>query len=141
LTTQAINKVIPEDELGADQQRILGVFGYPDVFTVIFDEGNNNARIDSWSYKDIEACFIFEDGVYSDYVDYIIEEPGATKYKVKPQQFFYPMKPSDVELLIGEKGIESMDDIAGLKVIIFGNGELICIFNPDDILIIANKTL
>ncbi|MBM3709223.1 MAG: hypothetical protein FJW61_02215 [Actinobacteria bacterium] len=127
--------------LSGDQQRIAGMFGYPDSFIVMFDEGNNNKRIDCWSYIDLEASFIFEDGAYAEYSDYILEKPIAQKYDLAPQQFYYPMSASEVKYLTGEEGIETTDAITGLKQLVFGSGEIICIFNPDDILIIANKNI
>jgi len=131
----------PLYSLSSDQERLIGMFGYPDSFTVLFDEGNSNKRIDCWSYADIEACYIFEDGTYSSVSDYIVLEPVKPLYEVKPQQFFYPMSLAEVKGIAGESGTEKIDDITDLKQLIYGQGELICVFNSEDILIIVNKNI
>jgi len=38
---------LKKEELGPDQERLISMFGYPDQFIIIFDEGNNNKRIDT----------------------------------------------------------------------------------------------
>jgi len=130
-----------EEKLGTDQERLLNMFGYPDTFIVLFDEGNNNKRFDSWAYLDIEACFLFEDGIYSKFSEYVPQASADGNYSLKPQQFYYGMSPSDVNTLMDESGIESIEELTDLKILTFGNGELICVFNPDDTLIIANKNI
>jgi len=130
---------LSKEELSADQIRVISFFGHPDQFTIIFDEGNNNERIDTWIYSDMNAFYVFEDGVYNDSDEYFGEEFQQSRYGLLPQDFTYGMTPLEVEKLIGQKGSESFDEYTGLDALIFGEGEVICIFNPDNQLIIASK--
>ena len=116
---------LPKEELSADQIRVISFFGHPDQFTIIFDEGN--------------AFYTFEDGAYNDSEEYFGEEFQQSRYELLPQDFTYGMTPLEVETLIGQKGSESFDEYTGLDALIFGEGEVICIFNPDNQLIIASK--
>ena len=130
---------LPKEELSADQIRVISFFGHPDQFTIIFDEGNNNERIDTWIYSDMNAFFMFEDGTYNDSEEYFGKETQQSRYELLPQDFTYGMTPLEVETLIGQKGSESFEEDTGLAVLTFGEGEVICIFNPDNQLIIASK--
>ena len=131
--------ILSKEKLSTDQKRVISLFGYPDQFTIIFDEGNNNNRIDSWIYCDMNALFMFEDGAYSDSEEYFAKESQQSSYKLLPQDFTYGMTPFEVETLIGQKGTENFEEITGLNVLSFGEGEIICIFNPDSKLIVASK--
>lgn len=124
-----------------DQKKILSTFGYPDQFMVLFDEGDGNKRIDSWMYADMEACFLFEDGVYVDSSDYMVDDAGTGKYDIRPCDFVYGMAPSEVEEVLEEEGRESLEQSTGLKLLIFGDGEVICIFNDMDRLIGISKNI
>lgn len=126
---------LKKEELGIDQRRLISMFGYPDQFIIIFDEGNNNLRIDTWMYEDMEACFIFEDGKYNDVEEFIIDDTENDSYNVVPDDFTYNMAPGQVEKLVGEQGVENVDELTGLNVLTFGEGIIICVFNPDDGLI------
>lgn len=129
-----ISLELKKEELGPDQKRLTSMFGYPDQFIIIFDEGNNT-RIDSWMYEDMEACFIFEDGKYSNVEEFIIDDTENDSYNIAPEDFTYAMTPEQVEKLISEKGTENIDESTGLKVLTFGDGIMICVFNPDNCLI------
>ncbi len=126
---------LKKEELGPDQKRLISMFGYPDQFIIIFDEGNSNLRIDTWMYEDMEACFIFEDGKYSDVGEFIIDDTENDSYNIAPEDFTYAMTPEQVEKLIGEKGAENIDESTDLNVLTFGDGIIICVFNPDNCLI------
>ncbi len=127
------------EETIEDYKRIILLFGYPDQFTIIFDESNNNKRIDTWIYFDMDVLFILEDGIYVDSEQYYGGKDQEPEYELVPQDFIYGMTPIEVETVIGDKGTKSIDESTGLDVLTFGGGELICIFNPDNELIIASK--
>lgn len=133
------SEVPGKEELGEDQKRIISLFGYPEQFTVIFDESNNNKRIETWIYPEMDALFIFENGTYNDVEEYYGETTQKSAYKLLPEDFTYGMTPPEVEMLIGEKGTGSTDEDTGLDILTFGEGQVICIFNPDSKLIIALK--
>jgi len=122
-----------------DQERIILLFGYPDQFTIIFDESNNNKRIDTWIYFGMDALLIFENGIYVDSEQYYGESIQESGYELLPQDFIYGMTPAEVKMLIGEEGSDSIEENTGLEVLTFGEGQIICIFNPDSKLIIASK--
>ncbi len=133
-----INALMTE-ELSKDQDRVLSLFGSPDQFTVLFDESNNNKRTEMWTFIDMEAVFIFVDGIYNDTEHYFGKASKKTAYTLSPQDFVYGMSKVEVETLIGQKGTESIEENTGLNILIFGQGEIICIFNPENRLIIASK--
>ncbi len=130
---------LPKEELSSDQDRVISLFGYPDQFTIIFDEGSNNKRIDMWIYFDMEALFIFENGTYDNSEQYYGEKSQESEYEVLPQDFIYGMTPVEVKTLIGEKGTESFEEDTGFGVLTFGGGEIICIFSPDSGLLLASR--
>jgi len=131
--------ILSKEELSADQTRVISLFGYPDQFMIIFDESYENKRIDTWIYFDMEALFIFENGTYDSSEQYYGGKSQESEYEVLPQDFMYAMTPLEVETLIGYDGTESIDESTGLNILTFGGGEIICIFNPDNELIIASK--
>lgn len=131
--------ILTKEKLSADQDRVISLFGRPDQFTVIFDEGSNNKRIETWIYPEMNALFIFENGTYNDTEEYYGETAQESVYKLLPEDFIYGMTPPEVEMLIGEKGTGSTDENTGLDILTFGGGQVICIFNPDSKLIIALK--
>jgi len=134
---QEAKEEIPAEpyQLSADQKRVLGMLGYPDQFIIIFDEGNHNKRIDNWMYESLEVCFIFQNGICSNSSQFMVGELTESNYHLKPQDFNYMMKPSEIETLVGSQGSESIEELTGLKVLTFGQGELICIFNEQEGLI------
>ncbi len=130
---------LKKEELGSDQKRLVSLFGHPDKFTVIFDESNNNKRIDIWIYSDMDALFLFENGTYNDTEQYYGKGCQESEYELLPQDFIYGMTLLEVEKLIGQEGVESFEENTGLNILTFGEAEVICIFNPDNKLIIASK--
>jgi hypothetical protein len=122
-----------------DQKKVLSVFGYPEQFLILFDEGANNVRIDSWMYADMEVCFLFEDGTFIDSSEYAVFGTGEGNFLLKPNDFEYGMTPSEIEEVLGEQGEESLEEATGLKLLVFGNGEVICVFNDTDRLISISK--
>lgn len=144
-TEEAIEEVdeqiveLPKEELSSDQIRVISLFGHPDIFTVTFDEAYDNKRMDIWIYFDMEALFVFENGTYNNSEQYYGEKSQESEYEVLPQDFIYGMTPIEVETLIGEKGTESFEEDTGFCVLTFGGGEIICIFSPDNGLLIASR--
>lgn len=128
-------------ELGPDQERVIKLFGYPDQFLIMFDEGNNNNRIDAWTYSEMETIFIFENGTYDSTEEYFNKVILEDKQEVFPDNFIYAMTPDEIKTLISKESVESFDESTGLKVLTFSKGDIICIFNPDDELIIVSKQL
>ncbi|MHB8279114.1 MAG: zinc ribbon domain-containing protein [Candidatus Humimicrobiaceae bacterium] len=128
-------------ELGPDQERVIKLFGYPDQFLIMFDESNNNNRIDAWTYSEMETIFIFENGAYDSTEEYYNKVILEDKQKVFPDNFIYAMTPDEVKTLISKESVEKFDENTGLKVLTFSKGDIICIFNPDDELIIVSKQL
>ena len=128
-------------EMGPDQQRVIKLFGYPDQFLITFDESNNNSRIDVWTFSEMETTFIFEKGAYDSTKEYYNKVFLEDKQKVFPDNFIYGMTPDEVKTLISKESEESIDEITGLKVLNFDNGGIICVFNPEDKLVIVSKQL
>ena len=139
-TEQPQIKEETKEKLSQDQKRLIALFGYPEQFIIIFDEGNNNNRIDSWIYSDMEACFIFESGQFNNVIDYIPYAHLDDNYRVLPDDFIYGMSPEDVENLIGEKGFIEVEKLTGCKIQTYGFGTIICIFTPDNKLISVSRT-
>ena len=130
---------LPKEELSADQIRVISFFGHPDFFTVAFDEAYDNKRMEIWIYFDMEALFVFENGIYNNSEQYYGEKSQESEYEVLPQDFIYGMTPVEVKTLIGEKGTESFEEDTGFGVLTFGGGEIICIFSPDSGLLLASR--
>ena len=128
-------------ELAPDQERVIKLFGYPDQFLIMFDESNNNSRTDLWTYSEMGTIFIFENGAYDSTREYYNKVILENRQKVFPDNFIYAMTPDEVKALIRKESVESFDESTGLKVLNFSNGDIVCIFNPDDKLIIVSKQL
>jgi hypothetical protein len=128
-------------EMSADQKRVIKLFGYPDQFLIMFDESNNNNRQDLWTYSEMETIFIFENGFFDSTKEYYNKVVLEGKQKVFPDNFIFGMTPDEVKALISKESVESIDEVTGLKVLTFDNGGIICVFNPNDKLIIVSKQL
>jgi hypothetical protein len=128
-------KELAKEELSYDQKRLLSMFGYPDEFIVVFDEENNNLRVEIWIYEAMESSFTFEGGKYDSRDRVITPNLSSDSYDIKPQDFVYAMSPDEVCYLMGENGEEIIDPTTGYKVLIFGEGIIACTFNLDDALI------
>jgi len=123
-----------------DQERLISMFGYPDQFVIIFDEGDNNSRTETWIYEEMEASFIFKDGKYFDGDRVITSDLAPDSYDVRPQDFVYAMSPHELNSLIGEIGEETIENNTGLKVLNFGSGIIISMFNSDGALVGVSRT-
>ena len=123
------------EKLSTDQKKLVSLIGYPDVFTVIFDEENNNIRLEIWIYEALSSSYNFIDGVFRGREKNITAELEPDKYNIKPDDFSYEMTPDQVNNLIGESGVEAVLPETELKLLIFGNGLIYCTFNPDNLLV------
>lgn len=126
---------LKKEKLSYDQKRLLSIFGYPDEFFIVFDEEQDKLRVETWLYQPMEASFTFEDGIYKQWHRVITDKLLSDSYTVKPEDFVYEMNPDEVRCLIGEDGYEYIDSETGLKVLVFGQAQIVCSFNDDDNLI------
>lgn len=134
-----VEEALTKAVFGPDQKRVIKLFSYPDQFLIFFDEGDNNKRIDTWIYSEMETSFIFENGAYNSTEPYLTEIVLEDRQEVFPDDFVYAMAPDEIEMLIGKEGIESFNKSTGLKILAFNKEGIICIFNPEDELIIVSK--
>ena len=132
--TQDIEEFI-EGDLSPDQKELVSMLGYPDEFVIMFDEGNNNLRIETWIYEAMESSFTFLDGKFDNRDTSIPADLASDNYDIKPEDFIYGMSPGEVNNLIGEDGEEIINPETGLKILVFGEGIIFCTFNPYDTLI------
>lgn len=143
--TPELSKERPTSKLSkkepiSDQERLISMFGYPDEFVIIFDEGDSNSRIETWIYEGMEASFIFKDGKYFNGDRVITSDLAPDGYDVRPQDFVYAMSPDELNSLIGEIGKETIEENTGLKVLNFGSGIIVSMFNSDDVLVGVSRT-
>ena len=95
---------LPKEELTEDQLQVLSMLGYPDEYVIIFDEGNDNIRIEVWVFEAMQSSFLFEKGKYSGSEMVITPILLPDNYNIRPEEFVYSMTPDEVELIIGEIG-------------------------------------
>ena len=131
---------LPKEELTDDQLQVLSMLGYPDEYVIVFDEGNNNIRIEVWIFEAMQASFLFEGGKYSGSEMVITHELLPDDYNIRPEEFVYPMTPDEVGLLIGEDGYQITETNTGIKTIIYGEGIIVCTYNTDDLLVYVSRS-
>ncbi len=131
---------LSKKEPASDQERLISMFGYPDEFVIIFDEGDNNSRIETWIYESMEASFVFKDGEYLNGNKVTTSDLAPDNYDLRPQDFVYAMSPHQLTSLIGETGEETIENNTGLKVLNFGSGIIIGMFNSEDALVGVSRT-
>jgi len=131
---------LPEEKLSDDQLLLLSIFGYPDEYVIIFDEENNNKRVEVWIFEAMQSSFLFEGGVYSSSEVVITPELLPDDYDIRPEEFVYSMTPDEVEYLVGEEGYQLIETNTGLKSIIYGDGSIVCTFNTDDLLVYVSRS-
>jgi hypothetical protein len=136
----AVPSALPKEALSSDQQSLIAMAGYPEEFTILFDEGNANIRTETWVYEDMERYFAFQGGTYTGGEDITSPQLKDDNYKVVPEDFVYSLSPEEVTALIGTKGDEYIDKTTGLKVIKYAGGLIICSFSPEDALIGVSRT-
>lgn len=124
----------------SDQDRLVSALGYPDEFTIIFDEGQNNLRVEMWLYTDLERYFTFQDGEYTGGDTVITPILAPDDLKVTPDDFAYGMSRQNVAELTGEQGIALADRASGYTIVIFKQGRISCTFNERDLLVTVLKT-
>jgi hypothetical protein len=123
-----------------DQDRLIAAFGYPDEFTIIFDEGQDNLRMETWLYTDLERYFTFVNGKYTggDMVMTPKLVPGISK--AKPGDFVYGMSQQGIGKLLGEQGTAVIDEASGYTAVIYNQGQISCMFNNRDQLVTVLRT-
>ncbi len=131
---------LPEEKLSDDQLLLLSIFGYPDEYVIIFDEENNNKRVEVWIFEAMQSSFLFDGGEYSSSEVVITPELLADSYNIRPEQFVYSMTPDEVEYLVGEEGYQLIEKNTGLKSIIYGDGCVVCTYNADDLLVYVSRS-
>jgi len=131
----ATEEELKDEKLSTDQKKLVSMVGYPDEFTIIFDEENNNIRREAWIYKALQSSFTFKDGKFDNREKITTtEEFLDDNYKIKPEDFLYGMSIAEVEEFIGEKGKEIIEPETSLKALVFGDGLIFCAFNSNDLL-------
>jgi hypothetical protein len=126
---------LKDDKLSTDQKNLISMVGYPNEFTIIFDEENNNMRLEAWIYKALQSSFIFKAGKFDSREKKILEtEFLDDNYRIKPEDFSYGMSIAEVEEFIGEKGNEIIEPNTSLKTLVYGNGLIVCAFNSNNLL-------
>lgn len=131
---------LPKEELTDDQLQVLSMLGYPDEYVIIFDEGNNNIRIEIWIFEAMQSSFLFEGGKYTSSEMVITPELLPDNYNIRPEEFVYSMTPDEVGYLIGEDGYQIVETNTGLKTIIYGEGIIVCTYNTDNLLVYVSRS-
>lgn len=131
---------LPQEELTEDQLQVLSMLGYPDEYVIIFDEGNDNKRVEVWVFEAMQASFLFEGGKYTGSEMVITPELLPDDYNIGPEEFVYLMTPDEVEYLIGEEGYQITETNTGLKTIIYGDGIIVCTYNTDNLLVYVSRS-
>ncbi len=131
---------LPKEELTEDQLQILSMLGYPDEYVIVFDEGNDNIRVEIWIFEAMQSSFLFEGGKYSGSEMVITPILLPDNYNIRPEEFVYSMTPYEVGLLIGEDGYQITETNTGIKTIIYGEGNIACTYNTDDLLVFVSRS-
>jgi len=131
---------LPKEALTDDQLQVLSMLGYPDEYVIIFDEGNDNIRIEIWVFEAMQSSFLFEGGKYTSSEIVITPVLLPDDYNIRPEEFVYSMTPDEVGYLIGEDGYQITETNTGLKTIIYGEGNIVCTYNTDDSLIYVSRS-
>ncbi len=131
---------LPKEELTEDQLQVLSMLGYPDEYVIVFDEGNDNIRIEIWVFEAMQSSFLFEGGKYSGSEMVITPILLPDNYNIRPEEFVYSMTPDEVGLLIGEDGYQITETNTGIKTIIYGEGIIVCTYNTDDLLVFVSRS-
>jgi len=131
---------LPKEELTDDQLQVLSMLGYPDEYVIIFDGGNNNIRIEVWVFEAMQSSFLFEEGKYTSSEMVITPKLLPDSYNIRPEEFVYPMTPDEVEYLIGEDGFQITETNTGLKTIVYGEGNIVCTYNTDNLLVYVSRS-
>ena len=131
---------LPIEELTDDQMQVLSMLGYPDEYVIIFDEGNSNKRIEVWIFEAMQSSFLFEGGKYTSSEMVITPTLLPDNYNIRPEEFVYSMTPEEVGYLVGDDGHQIIETNTGLKTIIYGEGNIVCTYNTDDLLVYVSRS-
>ena len=88
----------------------------------------------------MESCFTFEDGDYIGYERLISNKLVNKPNDIKPEDFVISMNPEMVRILIGQRGNEYIEDDTGLKLLVFEEKQLLCVFDNNDELLNVVKS-
>ena len=131
---------LPKEELTEDQLQVLSMLGYPDEYMIIFDEGNDNKRVEVWVFEAMQASFLFEGGKYTGSETVITPGLILDDYNIGPEEFVHSMTPDEVKHLIGEEGYQVTETNTDLKTIIYGDGIIVCTYNTDNLLVYVSRS-
>ncbi len=121
--------------LSGDQEKLIQSFGYPDEFITFFDDTDNGARTDTWTYTLLQKSFFFYEGSYKGSSSYIGDENDVSSVFLKPENFSYKMHPLKVNYIMGKNGDEIIDKSNKKRYLLFDDGKEVFIFNSSDYLI------
>jgi len=122
-------------ELSSDQERLLSMFGYPDEFMIVFDQDNENTRIETWLYEDMESSYTFISGKYNSSDKVVTDKLLSDDFNINPEDFVYGMSPDEVNHLLGDEGIVEVDSDTNLKTLTYREGLIVCSFTADEALV------
>jgi len=111
------------------------MFGYPDEFMIVFDQDNENTRIETWLYEDMESSYTFVSGKYNSSDKVITDKLLSDDFNINPEDFVYGMSPDEVNHLLGDEGIVEVDSDTNLKTLTYREGLIVCSFTADEALV------
>ena len=120
--------------LSEDQKKLLKLLGYPDEFVTFFDDANEGARSDSWTYSLLQKSFFFYNGSYKGSSNHISDENNRSFNILKPENFSYKMHPLEVNYIMGKNGDEIIDKNNGKRYLLFDDAKTVFIFNDNNYL-------
>ncbi|GAG55422.1 unnamed protein product, partial [marine sediment metagenome] len=88
----------------------------------------------------MQSSFLFEGGKYTSSEMVITPKLLPDNYNLRPEDFVYSMTPEEVGYLIGEDGYQITETNTGLKTIIYGEGNIVCTYNTDDLLVYVSRS-
>lgn len=134
------------EELGslmsADQAMLYSHFGNPEQYLILFEYNPQGIeRMETWTYPEMQFYYTFLNGTYIDGDTAVFPELLPDSYGgLLPVQFQAWMKPEDIASLVGEQGRDVPGEFPNQKGLYFGNGELTCFFNEQDLLIAVYRS-
>ena len=127
-----ISNELSKWKLSQEQQELIGTFGYPEEFFIMFNLENEKSRLETWLYKDMEVSFTFTEGKYNSSNRVVTDELLPDDYEIGPEDFVSGMKPEDIDDLLDDSGIVKVDSDTNFIVITYGEGLIVCTFDADE---------
>ena len=118
--------------LSEDQKKLLKLLGYPEEFVTFFDDANEGARSDTWTYGLLQKSFFFYNGSYKGSSKHIDDENNQSSNILKPENFSYKMHPLEVNYIMGKNGDEIIDKTNGKRYLLFDDAKTVFIFNDNN---------